>query len=432
MGLRSRIQNAWNAFLDRDKRNDFVVDHGYASGYRPDRVILSGVKGRTIMAPLLNRIAMDVAAVSIEHVRIDENDRYTETLPTDLNNALTLDANKDQTGRAFRQDLVLSLFDEGCIAVVPVDASEDPETTESYKIYSLRVGRIIAWYPDYVTVRLYNDKTGMKEDLTLHKSYVAIIENPLYAVMNEQNSTLQRLIRKLNLLDRIDDRTGTNKLDMIVQFPYLVKSEQRQNLAKKRLKDLEEQMESSPLGIGYIDGTEHVIQLNRPIENNLLAQVESLTELLYNQLGITKAIFDGTADEQTMLNYNNRTIEPILSAICDEFTRKFLTKTARTQGQRIMFIQDPFKLIPVNNIAELADKFTRNEIMSSNEIRAIVGMKPSDDPSADELRNKNLNQSTEEIDYKNLDKPVDDISDSTDGEVNPSLQNIPLSSIGGG
>lgn len=424
MGLKDRIQNAWNAFKSYDKNNDYTkMDYGSSYGYRPDRVVLSGVNGRSIMAPLLNRIAMDVAAISIEHVRIDENDRYTETIQSDLNSALTLEANKDQTGRSFRQDLVLSLFDEGCIAVVPVDVSEDPYDTESFKIYTLRVGKITQWYPDHVAIRLYNDRTGMKEELIFPKSFVGIIENPLYAVMNAPNSTLQRLIRKLNILDRIDDRTGTNKLDMVIQFPYLVKSEQRQNLAKKRLKDLEEQMESSPLGIGYIDGTEHVIQLNRPIENNLAAQVDSLTELLYNQLGITKAIFDGTADEQALLNYNNRTIEPILSAICDEFTRKFLTKTARTQGQRIMYLQDPFKLVPVNNIAELADKFTRNEILSSNEVRAIIGMKPSTDPEADELRNKNLNKSTEEIDYQNVDKEQIE---------NDPRMNTSLDEIGGG
>lgn len=424
MGLKDRIQNAWNAFKNYDKNNDYTkMDYGSSYGYRPDRVVLSGVNGRSIMAPLLNRIAMDVAAISIEHVRIDENDRYTETIQSDLNSALTLEANKDQTGRSFRQDLVLSLFDEGCIAVVPVDVSEDPYDTESFKIYTLRVGKITQWYPDHVAIRLYNDRTGMKEELIFPKSFVGIIENPLYAVMNAPNSTLQRLIRKLNILDRIDDRTGTNKLDMVIQFPYLVKSEQRQNLAKKRLKDLEEQMESSPLGIGYIDGTEHVIQLNRPIENNLAAQVDSLTELLYNQLGITKAIFDGTADEQALLNYNNRTIEPILSAICDEFTRKFLTKTARTQGQRIMYLQDPFKLVPVNNIAELADKFTRNEILSSNEVRAIIGMKPSTDPEADELRNKNLNKSTEEIDYQNVDKEQIE---------NDPRMNTSLDEIGGG
>lgn len=424
MGLKDRIQNAWNAFKNYDKNNDYAkMDYGSSYGYRPDRVVLSGVNGRSIMAPLLNRIAMDVAAISIEHVRIDENDRYTETIQSDLNSALTLEANKDQTGRSFRQDLVLSLFDEGCIAVVPVDVSEDPYDTESFKIYTLRVGKITQWYPDHVAIRLYNDRTGMKEELIFPKSFVGIIENPLYAVMNAPNSTLQRLIRKLNILDRIDDRTGTNKLDMVIQFPYLVKSEQRQALAKKRLKDLEEQMESSPLGIGYIDGTEHVIQLNRPIENNLAAQVDSLTELLYNQLGITKAIFDGTADEQALLNYNNRTIEPILSAICDEFTRKFLTKTARTQGQRIMYLQDPFKLVPVNNIAELADKFTRNEILSSNEVRAIIGMKPSTDPEADELRNKNLNKSTEEIDYQNVDKEQIE---------NDSRMNTSLDEIGGG
>lgn len=392
MGLATRIRNAWNAFTNKEP---FLHDwsYGYSSGYRPDRVTFSGINGRSIVAPLLNRIAMDVAAISIEHVKIDDNDRYIETINSDLNNALTLDANKDQTGRALRQDLVMSLFDEGVVALVPVDISDNPYHTDSYKIFSLRVGRIINWYPDYVTIRLYNDRTGLKEDLTLPKDFVAIIENPLYAVLNESNSTLQRLIRKLNLIDRIDDRTGSNKLDLIIQLPYLVKTEQKREIAKKRLEDIENQLDNSPYGIAYIDGTEHITQLNRAVENNLFNQIESLTSMLYNQLGINKDVFDGTADEQTMLNYNNKTIEPILSAICDELTRKFLTKTARTQGQRVMFIQDPFKLVPVNNIAELADKFTRNEILSSNEVRAIIGMKPSSDPKADELRNKNLNQS---------------------------------------
>lgn len=396
MGFATRIRNAWNAFINKESYSQ-DYSYGYSSGRRPDRVVLSGINGRSIIAPLLNRIAMDVAAISIEHVRIDENGRYTETIKSDLNNALTLDANKDQTARALRQDLVMSLFDEGVIALVPVDVSDNPYNTDSYKIFSLRVGRIINWFPDYVTVRLYNDRTGLKEDVSLPKTFVAIIENPLYAVMNEPNSTLQRLIRKLNLLDRIDDRTGSNKLDLIIQLPYIIKTEQKREIAKKRLEDIENQLDNSPYGIAYIDGTEHITQLNRAVENNLFTQVESLIEMLYSQLGVNKAIFDGTADEQTMLNYNNRTIEPILSAICDELTRKFLTRTARSQGQKVMFIQDPFKLVPVNNVAELADKFTRNEILSSNEVRAIIGMKPSDDPNADELRNKNLNRSSEEI-----------------------------------
>ena len=408
MGLADRFKNAWNAFMHKKEETYAPMSYGYSTGLRPDRVLLSGVNGRSIIAPLLNRIAMDVAAISIEHVKIDENDRYTETMNSELNDVLTLSANKDQTGRAMRQDLVLSL---------PIDTSDSIYTNDNFKIFSVRVGKIRAWYPDNVTVNIYNDRTGMREDITLPKCNVAIIENPLYAVMNEQNSTLQRLIRKLNLLDRIDDRTGSNKLDIIIQLPYILKTEQRRELAKNRMEDIEKQLDSSPYGIAYIDGTEHVTQLNRPVENNIFSQVESLTEMLYNQLGINQAVFDGTADEQTMLNYNNRTIEPILSAICDELTRKFLTKTARTQGQRIAYIQDPFKLVPVNNVAEIADKFTRNEILTSNEVRSIIGMKPSDDPKADELRNKNLNQSTEEIDYKNVNEE-EQLDSETEGADN--------------
>lgn len=421
MGFTDRIRNVWNTITNKDKvEKEPVYGYGYSSGIQPHRTtVLSRVYGRSIIAPLLNRIAMDVAAVSIEHVRIDENDRYIETIPSSLNNALTLDANIDQTGRAFRQDLVMSLFDEGVVAIVPVDISANPYTSDSYKIYTLRVGKITQWFPEHVTVQLYNDKTGMKEEVRFPKWFVGIVENPLYSVMNEPNSTLQRLVRKLNLIDRIDEKTGSDKLDLIIQLPYMIKTEQRREIANKRRADIESQLANSPYGIAYIDGTEHITQLNRAVENNLVNQIDSLTELLYNQLGISKAVFDGTADEQTMLNYNNKTIEPILSAICDELTRKFLTKTARTQGQRVTFISDPFRLVPVNNIAELADKFTRNEILSSNEVRAIIGMKPSQDPAADELRNKNLNQSVEEIDYKNVEK------EGTEDDNNSSKSNIP-------
>lgn len=402
MGLTDRIRNVWNTITNKDKvtKENFYGNSYYSRPYR--NTMFSQMYGRSILAPLLNRIAMDVAAISIEHVRIDENGRYVETIQSSLNNALTLDANIDQTGRAFRQDLVMSLFDEGVVAIVPVDVSDNPYITDSYKIYTLRVGKITQWYPEHVTVLLYNDKTGMREEVMFPKWFVGIVENPLYSVMNEPNSTLQRLVRKLNLIDRIDEKTGSDKLDLIIQLPYMIKTEQRREIAKKRLEDIETQLNNSPYGIAYVDGTEHITQLNRSVENNLTGQIDSLTELLYNQLGISKAVFDGTADEQTMLNYNNKTIEPILSAICDELTRKFLTKTARTQGQKVMFINDPFKLVPVNNIAELADKFTRNEILSSNEVRGIIGMKPSNDPGADELRNKNLNRSANEIDYKNV------------------------------
>lgn len=402
MGLTDRIRNVWNTITNKDKvtKENFYGNSYYSRPYR--NTMFSQMYGRSILAPLLNRIAMDVAAISIEHIRIDENGRYVETIQSSLNNALTLDANIDQTGRAFRQDLVMSLFDEGVVAIVPVDVSDNPYITDSYKIYTLRVGKITQWYPEHVTVLLYNDKTGMREEVTFPKWFVGIVENPLYSVMNEPNSTLQRLVRKLNLIDRIDEKTGSDKLDLIIQLPYMIKTEQRREIAKRRLEDIETQLNNSPYGIAYVDGTEHITQLNRSVENNLTGQIDSLTELLYNQLGISKAVFDGTADEQTMLNYNNKTIEPILSAICDELTRKFLTKTARTQGQKVMFINDPFKLVPVNNIAELADKFTRNEILSSNEVRGIIGMKPSNDPGADELRNKNLNRSANEIDYKNV------------------------------
>lgn len=393
--LSSRIKNAWNAFKNDEPQTYNYMDLGSISSYRPDRPRLTLGNERSIINSIYNRISIDVAAISLRHARVNENGNYIEDIDSGLNNALTVEANIDQTGRAFVQDMVLTMCDEGCIAVVPVDTNIDPNKTDSYNILTMRVGRILAWYPAHVKVRLYNDRTGKKEDLTLPKSQVAIIENPLYSIMNEPNSTAKRLIRKLNLLDAIDEQSGSSKLDIIIQLPYSIKTAAQQKLAEKRKKDIEDQLYNSKYGIAYIDGTEKVTQLNRAAENNLMSQIQYLTTMLYSQLGVTEAIINGTATEQEMLNYHNRTIEPILSAITDEFKRKFLTKTARTQGQTIFFFKDPFKLVPTSQIADISDKLTRNEILSSNEVRAIIGYKPSSDPAADELRNKNLNQSTD-------------------------------------
>lgn len=387
----SRLKHAWNAFLNRDPTA------GYGGGgrsyyYRPDRPRFTRGNERTIVTSVYNRIALDVASINIRHTRLDLNDRYIEDIKSGLNNCLSVEANIDQTGRAFIQDVVMSMFDEGCVAIVPVDTTFDPTKTGSYDIQSLRTGKVIEWHPQTVKVRLYNDRTGEKEEVVLPKSVVAIVENPLYAVINEPNSTMQRLIRKLSLLDSVDEQSSAGKLDLIIQLPYIIKTEARRQQAENRRKDIEEQLAGSKYGIAYTDGTERITQLNRPIENNLMKQIEYLTSMLYSQLGITQTIMDGTADEKTMLNYHNRTIEPIISAIVDEMKRKFLTKTARSQGQSISFFRDPFKLVPINNIAEIADKFTRNEIMTSNEIRQVIGMKPSDDPKADQLVNSNLNQ----------------------------------------
>ena len=346
----------------------------------------------SIVTSVYNRISLDGAAISIQHVRLDENERYVSNVSSKLNNCLTLEANLDQTARAFRQDVIMSMLDEGCIAIVPVETTDNPEETGGYDILSMRVGKILEWYPQHVKVRVYNEWTGEKQDITVPKSTVAIVENPLYAVINEPNSTMQRLIRKLNLLDVVDEQSSSGKLDLIIQLPYVIKTEARRQQAENRRKDIENQLSGSKYGIAYTDGTERITQLNRSVENNLMKQIEFLTSMLYSQLGITQSIMDGTADEKTMLNYNNRTIEPIVSAIVDEMKRKFLTKTARSQSQSIMFFTDPFRLVPVDNIAEIADKFTRNEIMTSNEFRQIIGMKPSDDPRADELRNKNLSE----------------------------------------
>lgn len=393
MSFGSRLKHAWNAFngnAHMDYRN-----LGMSYSYRPDRPRLSRGNERSIVTSVYNRIALDVAALKIQHIRLDENERFVSVIQDGLNNCLTVEANIDQTARAFIQDVVISMFDEGSVAIVPVDTTTNPNITGSYDIQSMRVGQILDWYPMYVRVRVYNELTGKKEDIVIPKSTVAIIENPLYAVINEPNSTMQRLIRKLNLLDVIDEQSGSGKLDLIIQLPYVIKTEARRQQAENRRKDIEGQLSGSKYGIAYTDGTERITQLNRSVNNNLMSQIEYLTSMLYSQLGITQSILDGTADEKTMLNYNNRTIEPIISAIVDEMKRKFLTKTARSQLQSISFFRDPFKLVPVNDIAEIADKFTRNEIMTSNEIRQVVGMKPSDDPRADELRNKNLSAPSE-------------------------------------
>ena len=388
----SRIRSAWNAFLNKDP----TYRYSFGSSYyrRPDRIRMTGGNERSIVTAIFNRIALDVAAIDVYHCRLDDDDRFKEVIKGPLNDCLTIEANVDQTGRAFRQDIVMSMFDEGCVAIVPVDTDVNPTVTDSYDILSMRVGKILEWFPEKVKVRVYNDRTGEKEDIILPKRMVGIVENPLYAVINEHNSTMQRLIRKLNLLDVIDEQSSSGKLDLIIQLPYVIKTEQRKQQAEERRNAIMDQLKG-PLGIAYTDGTEKVIQLNRPIENNLLKQVEYLTSMLYSQLGITQTILDGTADDKTMLNYYSRTIEPIISAIVDEMKRKFLTKTARTQGQTIKFFRDPFKLVPINDIAEIADKFTRNEILTSNEIRGIVGFKPASDPKADQLINSNLNHPDE-------------------------------------
>ena len=418
MSFGSRLKHAWNAFTGNVQMN--YRDLGMSHSYRADRPRMSRGNERSIVTSVYNRIALDVAALNVQHVRLDENGRFLSVIDDGLNNCLTLEANVDQTARSFVQDVVISMFDEGSVAIVPVDTTTDPNVSGSYDIQSLRVGQILDWYPQYIRARVYNEQTGRKEDIVVPKSAVAIIENPLYAVINEPNSTMQRLIRKLNLLDVIDEQSGSGKLDLIIQLPYVIKTEAKRQQAENRRKDIENQLSGSKYGIAYTDGTEHITQLNRSVNNNLMSQIEYLTSMLYSQLGITQSILDGTADEKTMLNYNNRTIEPIISAIVDEMKRKFLTKTARSQHQSISFFRDPFKLVPVNDIAEIADKFTRNEIMTSNEIRQVVGMKPSEDPRADELRNKNLsapsgsNQQSEEMPIAEANSVGDSASDLDD------------------
>ena len=389
MGIFDRIQHGWNAFRNRDPTYNNEPGGYY---YRPDRMRFTRGNERSIVTSVFNRIALDASSISIKHCRLDDNDQFISEIQSGLNMCLNLEANIDQTGRAFMQDVVASMLDEGCVAMVPTETNINPKDTNSYDILSMRTGKIIAWYPDKVKVRVYNDQIGRKEEIVFPKKTVAIVENPLYSVINEPNSTMQRLMRQLALLDVTDEETASGKLDLIIQLPYIIKSDARRQQAEQRRKDIEMQLAGSKYGIAYTDGTERITQLNRSLENNLMKQVEYLTNLLYSQLGITQTILDGTADEKTMLNYYNRTIEPIISAIVDEMKRKFLTKTARTQKQSILFFRDPFKLVPVNDLAEIADKFTRNEIMTSNEFRQIVGMKPSEDPKADQLVNSNISQ----------------------------------------
>lgn len=397
MALRDRFQKAWNAFFNRDPTDDYMYkDIGIQTTVRPDRPRFTGGNERTIVTAIYNRIAMDAASIDIKHVRLDDNGKYLSDIEDGINNCFSLEANIDQTGRAFVQDIVMSMLDEGCVAIVPVDTIGDPYRTTSYDILTMRTGKIIGWYPQHVKVNVYNERTGLREDITIPKSMCAIIENPLYAIINEWNSTMQRLIRKLSLLDTVDEQSSSGKLDLIIQLPYTVKTEIRQKQAENRRKAIEDQLTGSKYGIAYIDGTEHITQLNRAVDNNLLTQIEYLTSMLYSQLGMTEEILNGTADDKTMTNYYSRTIEPIVDAIVDECKRKFLTKTARSQLQSIIYLRDPFKLVPVTEVATIADSFTRNEILSSNEIRQIIGRKPSSDPNADELRNKNLNRPAEE------------------------------------
>lgn len=394
MALGDRIQHAWNAFFNKDPTYPDYSKYGMSYSYRPDRVRFTRGNERSIVTSVYNKIAIDAAALEVKHVQLDENERFVGERDSGLNNCLTMEANTDQTGRAFIQDVVMSMLDEGCIAIVPVETTIDPKVSGSYEINILRTAKITQWYPDKVKVNLYNERTGKREDLILPKKIVAIVESPLYSVINEPNSTMQRLIHKLNLLDAVDEQSSAGKLDLIIQLPYVIKSEARRKQAEDRRKDIEMQLSGTKYGIAYTDGTERITQLNRSVDNNLMKQIEYLTSMLYSQLGITQSVLDGSADESTMLNYYNRTIEPLLSAVVDEMKRKFLTKTARSQLQSIQFFRDPFKLVPVNQVSEIADKFTRNEIMTSNEVRQIIGMKPSDDPKADELRNKNLSEPT--------------------------------------
>ena len=420
--ISSRLKHAWNAFINNRDPTASFRDIGGGYSYRPDRPRLTRGNERSIVTSVYNRIALDVAAIDIQHCKLDENGRLLEEMDSKLNKCLTLEANLDQTSRAFIQDAVMSMLDEGCVAIVPVETTLDPKVTQSYDILSMRTAKILEWFPKHVRVRLYNERTGQKEDIRLPKSMVAIVENPLFAVINEPNSTMQRLIRKLSLLDVTDEQTASGKLDLIIQLPYIIKTDARRQQAEQRRKDIEMQLAGSKYGIAYTDGTEKITQLNRSLENNLMKQVEYLTNLLFSQLGITQSILDGTADEKTMLNYYTRTIEPIVSAIVDEMKRKFLSKTARSQKQSIMFFRDPFKLVPVNDIAEIADKFTRNEIMSSNEFRQIVGLRPSSDPKADKLINSNLNHPEEQVTEW---VPMDGAGSGPD----ESLANVPVNDL---
>lgn len=439
LNFMTRLKHSWNAFMNRDPTYSSFRDIGMSSSFRPDRPRLTRGNERTIITAIYNRIATDVSGININHCRVDGNGRFVEIINSSLNNCLTLEANTDQTGRAFIQDVVISILDEGYVAMVPVDTTIDPALSGSYEIDSMRTGKILEWYPQHVKVRVYNEKTGQREDIILPKASVAIIENPFYAVFNEQNSTMQRLIRKLNILDIVDEQSSAGKLDLIIQLPYVTRSDTRRQEAQRRRKEMEDQLMNSKYGVAYADSSEKIIQLNRSLDNNLMKQIEYLTNMLYSQLGITQAILDGSANEQELLNYNNRLIEPIVSAIVDEMKRKFLTKTARSQLQTIKFFRDPFKLVPINNIADIADKFTRNEILTSNEIRQIIGMKPSNDPKADQLINSNLNQPEDTMNQpvdgeemeenpKNYDQPEEQ-QESTSQDEDVSIMDMPISQL---
>jgi hypothetical protein len=427
----SRFKKAWNAFFNRNEINNesYYVSGSYS---KPDRVRLSRGNERSIVTSIINKIAIDVASIDINHCRVDEEDRFQEIIKDDLNNCLNFESNLDQTSRSFFQDVVMSMLNSGVVAIIPVDTSKDPNLTDSYDIYTMRTGKIVNWYPNSILVSVYNERTGQRQEITVLKKNAAIIENPLYAVMNEPNSTLQRLIRKLVLLDAIDENNSSGKLDLIIQLPYVVKSEIRKQQANERRAEIERQLRGSKYGIAYTDGTEKITQLNRSVDNQLMTQIEYLTSMLYSQLGISQAVLDGTADEKVMNNYFTHTIEPIISAIVDEMSRKFLTKTARSQGQRILFFRDPFKLIPVSEMAELADKFTRNEILTSNEVRQIIGRKPSSDPKADQLVNSNISQpkdrdygDEESINNKNPEMEYEETP-----QEEPSEENISIVSAG--
>ena len=408
-----RIRKAWNAFMNRDLRYDQYSNGSYS---RPDRIRMTRGNERSIITAIVNKIALDVALIDIYHCRLDDNNRFKEIIDSTLNNCLSLEANLDQSYRAFFQDVVMTMLDDGCVAIVPVDTTLDPKVTGSYDIDSMRTARIMEWYPDHVRLKIYNDRNGKFEEITVPKTMVAIIQNPLYAVINEPNSTMHRLIRKFNLLDVIDEQSGSGKLDLIIQLPYSLRNDQKRQQAEQRHQDIEDQISNSKLGIAYIDSTEHITQLNRPVENNLMSQIEYLVNTLYGQLGITSGILDGSADDKTMMNYYSRTIEPIVSAIVDEMKRKFLTKTARTQGQSIKFFRNPFKLVPVNDLAEIADKMTRNEIMSSNEFRQIIGLKPSDDPKADKLINSNISHTDGNSSSENASQTSKPTEENQNGE----------------
>lgn len=432
--IAQRIRSGWNAFIGRDptKEFQFTKDYtygGYGYGVRPDRMRYTGGNQRSIVASVYNRISVDVASINFEHARLDDNGHFKESIQSGLNECMNVSANIDQTGRAFLQDIVESMFDEGVVAIVPVETDVNPLNTESYDIRSMRTGRIVAWYPEAVKVHLYNELQGRYQDIIMPKSRVAIIENPFYSIMNEPNSTLQRLIAAINKLNAANDNSTSSKLDLIIQLPYVIKTEQKKAEARKRRKEIEDQLSESKLGIAYTDGTERVTQLNRSLDNNLWTQVKELTEQLFSQLGVTPSILDGTADEATRINYFNSTIAPICSAICDEFGRKFLTKTARTQKQAIIYFRDPFKLVPVSQLADIADKFRRNEIMTSNELRAEIGYKPSDAAQANDISNPNLNKSDAQIQQQNMDTGIDEATDSDSSRIDGLLQSIGNQSI---